>query len=145
MAADFVDYIEVSVAKALHNADRAAMLAGYLSAHPMTKHAGQAARLREALRRALAIRAAIEGAGIALPDLKGFEMRDELPDVNPERMSISQIAFMCGLSRSTVMRRCQRMPGPIGDRYREADRAGTPAIFTLAEAQEILSTGGQVT
>lgn len=145
MAPDFLDFIDVELARALRCVDRAAMFARHLDDHLPEGNRGDTARLRQSIRRVQAIRKAIQAAGIHLPALWNIGEREELPDVviKWEELTVPQIAELGAVDRSTVTRRLQKMQGPIAEKYWAARRSGKPAVFMLEEAQEILRGRGR--
>ena len=142
MAANFIDRLEVGIARALREIDRSAMLARHLMENPpKVESSMENERLTEDIRRTLVIRQSIIASGIELPDLRNIEDRGEPLALDSEMLTVSQIGYMFGLDRSTVVRRLRRMNGPIAQKWSDAQRAGALAIFTLSEAREIISSG----
>jgi DNA-directed RNA polymerase specialized sigma24 family protein len=139
MSTDYLDYMETEIARALRAVDRAVMFAQHLQDHPPENKVD---RLEESIRRVRVIRDAIQNGGIALPPLRSIQDRGELLPADLEKLTVTEIAIMAGLNRSTVSRRLQGMTGPIGSRYRDAIQGGRSATYTLEEAQQILQTGG---
>jgi hypothetical protein len=143
MEADYLAIVEVGIARALREIDRAAMVARHVQENPQTLRNGKAAdRLREDARRVLVIRKSIIAANIPLPDLRDIEQRDELPSVDPENLSIGQIAIMSGLDRSSITRRLQKIDGAIAEKYAKGRQTGVWATFTMAEALQIINSTG---
>jgi hypothetical protein len=150
VAADFLDYLEVEIVRALRCVDRAGMIAQHLKEHPVENlRSPTEERLREDVRRALAIRESIMAAGIELPPLRAVEQRSDeppaklTPRAELQELTIPQIAELGGRNRSVIKSRLQRMEGPIGKKYAEARWQGKPARFSIEEAEKILAGGGK--
>jgi hypothetical protein len=127
----------------VRSVDRAGMIAKHLQEHPAPLYSAAAKkRLADDVRRALTIRESIMAAGIKLPPLRDVDRRGELPAIDPEHLSIAQIAIMGGLDRSTITRRLKRLNGSIAEKVVKARQSGVPVTFTTAEALQIINTIG---
>ena len=138
---DLVEVLETEFARGLFAIDRACMIAKAL----------QGQNEASSITRALAARAAIQGAGIELPPLR--EINRSLQDQGRRReeaaflleaglsLTTREISDLAGVDRTTIMRWAQRIGGEIWSKYKSARRQGDPVRFSPAEVQAILQTG----
>ncbi len=92
--------------------------------------------------RAIAIREAIQKAGIQLPPLRSIEEREEACLRSPG-YSVPQIVWLSGADSTTVNKWLGRPSGPMRKKQ-EAVRFQEPAVFTQEEMQTLLRAGGGV-
>ena len=145
MAEDFLEIIEAELARVLRSIDRVCMLAYHLQDHPEQGDSRFEARRHNTVNRAIAIREAIQKAGVQLPPLRSIEEREAQGQPREHGYSIPQIARLAGVDRTKVISWLRGLNGSIGEKVDEAVRTREPPIFTSQEAQTILRAGGLVT
>ncbi len=142
--ADFLDFIDVELARALRGLDRACMIAKNLLENKESIPEQDRKRALKCIKRALAIRSALEAAGIKLPELRRIEDRDEeFILMDPKTWTVGEIAKAVRVNRTTVARWLQVMGGPIGAKYAEARQRGKRVVFSLEDVEKILGVGGR--